>query len=137
MMAAIRRVIQRTWYFWYSVDAFHDNQTAKVPYWMDMLYDIRTELLRCAREGRCQSFENVMEEFVQAHLNKPYMEIVDRIFPSIGGEVEKSEAGTVSEVVHSRGRSRILLFSAVSCAIALFLLIVVVAFLVYRARVFK
>ena len=127
LMAAIRRVTQRTGYFWYSLDAFHDNQTAKVPYWMDMLHDMCTELLRCAREGQCQNFENVMEEFVHAHLNKPYMKIVDRVFPNIGGEVQKSEAGTMSEVVRPRGRSHILLFSAVGCAIALFLLIVVVA----------
>ena len=137
MMSAIRRVTQRTGYFWYSLNAFHDNQTAKVPYWMDMLHDMCTELLRCAREGQCQNFENVMEEFVHAHLNKPYMEIVDRVFPNIGGEVEKSEAGTMSEVVRPRGRSHILLFSAVGCAIALFLLIVVLAFLVYRVRVLK
>lgn len=137
LMAAIRRVTQRTGYFWYSLDAFHDNQTAKVPYWMDMLHDMCTELLRCAREGQCQNFENVMEEFVHAHLNKPYMKIVDRVFPNIGGEVEKSEAGTMSEVVRPRGRSHILLFSALGCAIALFLLIVVVAFLVYRVRVLK
>ena len=68
-----------------------------------------------------------MEEFVHAHLNKPYMKTVDRVFPNIGGEVEKSEAGTMSEVVLPRRRSYILLFSAVGCAIALFLLIVVVA----------
>ena len=78
-----------------------------------------------------------MEEFVHAHLNKPYMKIADRVFPNIWVEVEKSEAGTMSEVVRPRGRSHILLFSAVGCAIALFLLIVVVAFLVYRVRVLK
>ena len=49
--------------------------------------------------------------------------------------MEKLEAGTMSEVVRPRGRSHILLFSAVGCAIALFLLIVVVAFLVCRVRV--
>ena len=137
LMAAIRRVTQRTGYFWYSLDAFHDNQTAKVPHWMDMLHDMCTELLRCAREGQCQSFENVMEEFVHAHLNKSYMEKVDRTFPNIGGDVEKSEAGTISEVVRPRGRNHILIFSAVGCAIALFLLIVVMAILVYRLRVLK
>ena len=78
----------------------------------------------------CQNFENMQEEFVHAHLNKPYMKIVDRVFLSllnIGGEVEKLEAGTMSEVVRPRGRSHILLFSAVGYAIALFLLIVVLA----------
>ena len=137
LMAAIRRVTKRTGFFWYSLDNFHDNQTAKVPYWRDMLHDMCTELLRCAREGQCQEFENVMEEFVHAHLNKPYMEIVDRLFPNIGGDVEKSEAGTVSEVVRPRGGNHVLIFSAVGCAIALFLLIVVVVFLVYRLRVLK
>ena len=137
LMAAIRRVTKRTGFFWYSLNNFHDNQTAKVPYWRNMLHDLCTELLRCARQGQCQEFENVMEEFVHAHLNKPYMEIVDRLFPNIGGDVEKSGAGTVSEVVRPRGGNHILIFSAVGCAIALFLLIVVVVFLVYRLRVLK
>ena len=137
LMAAIRRVTQRTGYFWYSLDVFHDNKTAKVPYWMDMLHDMCTELLTCAREGQCQEFENVMEEFVHAHLNKPYMVIVDRVFPNIGGDVEKSEAGTVSEVVRPQGKSNIFLFSAVGCAVALLLLIVILAALMYRLRVLK
>lgn len=137
LMAAIRRVTQRTGYFWYSLDVFHDNKTAKVPYWMDMLHDMCTELLRCAREGQCQEFENVMEEFVHAHLNKPYMVIVDRVFPNIGGDVEKSEAGTVSEVVRPREKSNILLFSVVGCAIALLLFIVILAALMYRLRILK
>ena len=135
LMTAIRRVTQRTGYFWYSIANFHDNQTAKVPYWRDMLNDMCTELLRCAREGQCQKFENVMEEFVHAHLNKPYMEIVERVFPNIGGDVEKSEAGTVSEVVRPREKSNILLFSVVGCAIALLLLIVILAALMYRLRI--
>ena len=135
LMTAIRRVTQRTGYFWYSIANFHDNQTAKVPYWRDMLHDMCTELLRCAREGQCQKFENVMEEFVHAHLNKPYMEIVERVFPNIGGDVEKSEAGTVSEVVRPREKSNILLFSVVGCAIALLLLIVILAALMYRLRI--
>ena len=137
LMAAIRRVTQRTGYFWYSLDVFHDNKTAKVPYWMDMLHDMCTELLRCAREGQCQEFENVIEEFVHAHLNKPYMEIVDRVFPNIGGDVEKSEAGTVSEVVRPRERSNLLLFSVVGCSLALLLLIVILAALMYRLRIVK
>lgn len=137
LMAAIRRATQRTGYFWYSLDVFHDNKTAKVPYWRDMLHDMCTEMLRCAREGQCQEFENVMEEFVHTHLNKPYMVIVDRVFPNIGGDVEKSEAGTVSEVVRPQGKSNIFLFSAVGCAVALLLLIVILAALMYRLRVLK
>ena len=137
LMTAIRRVTQRTGYFWYSIANFHDNQTATVPYWRDMLHDMCTELLRCAREGQCQKFENVMEEFVHAHLNKPYMEIVECVFPNIGGDVEKSEAGTMSEVVRPREKSNILLFSVVGCAIALLLLIVIMAVLLYRLRVLK
>ena len=137
LMAAIRRVTQRTGFFWYSIDVFHDNQTAKVPYWRDMLHDMCTEMLRCAREGQCQEFENVMEEFVHAHLNKPYMEIVERVFPNIGGDLEKSEAGTVSEVVRPREKSNILLFSVVGCALALLLLIVILAAFMYRRRIVK
>ena len=120
-LAAIRRVTQRTGYFWYSLSDCAQSY--------------------CDAHARdCQNFKNVKEEFLHAHLNKPYMKIVDRVFLSllnIGGDVEKLEAGTMSEVVRPRGRSHILLFSAVGCAIALFLLIVVVAFLVCRVRVLK
>ena len=134
LITAIRRVTKRTGYFWYSSDAFHDNQAAKVPYWMDMLPEMCTELLRCAREGQCQKFENVMEELVHEHLNKTYVVIVDRVFPNMGGDVKTSEAGTISEVVRPRGRSHIVIFSAVGCAVALVLVIVVIAVLLHRVR---
>lgn len=139
LIAAIRRVTYRTGYFWYSSDAFYDNKTAKVPHWMDMLHDMCTEMLRCAREGQCQKFENLVEEFVHAHLNKTYMAIVDRVFPNIGGDVEKSEAGTISEVVRPRGRSHIIgvVFSAVGVAVALALVIVIIAFPFRRKRFIK
>ena len=135
LMAAIRRVTDRTGYFWYSSDAFYDNETAKVPFWTDMLHEMCTELLRCAREGRCQEFENVMVEFVHAHLSQKYLAIVERAFPNIGGDVEKSEAGTITEVVRSHGRSHTVLISAASCAMAMVLIIIVVAALVNRRRV--
>ena len=124
LMAAIRRVTQLTGYFWYSIANFHNNETAKVPYWKDMLHDMCIELLRCTHEGQCQEFENIIEEFVHAHINKPYMEIVEHVFPNIGGDVEKSEAGTVSEVVRTRGRSHVLcsLTSAMLYSIALTLM---------------
>ena len=137
LSAAIRRVTQLTGYFWYSITNFHGNETAKVRYWKDMLHGMCTELLRCAREDQCQEFENLIEEFVHAHLNKPYMKIVDRVFPNIGGDVEKSEAGTVSEVVRPQGRCHILIFSTACCAIPLFLLIVNLAALMYCLRVLK
>ena len=97
LMAAIRRVTSRTGYFWYLSDAFLDNDEANVPKWADMLPGMCTEMLRCAREGECKKFENIVEEFVHEHLNKKYVLIVERVFPNLGGDANK--AGTVSEVV--------------------------------------
>lgn len=135
LMAAIRRVTDRTGYFWYSSDAFYDNETAKVPFWMDMLHEMCTELLRCAREGRCKELENVMVEFVHAHLSRKYLAIVEHAFPNIGGDVEKSEAGTITEVVRSHGRSHTVLISAAGSAMAMVLIVTVGAVLVNHRRV--
>ena len=135
LMAAIRRVTTRTGYFWYFNDAFYDNETARVPQWENMLHDVCTELLRCAREGQCQTFEKVMEEFVHEHMNPRYRMIVDHTFPNIGGDVVKSETGTITELVRSQEKSNSLLPLAVGGAIAMGLIIMTAAFLVYRARV--
>ena len=135
LMAAIRRVTSRTGYFWYFSDAFFNNETARVPEWKNMLHDMCTELLRCAREGQCQKFEKIMEEFVHEHLNPKYRVIVDHMFPNIGGDVEKSETGTITELVRPQEKSNPLLFLVVGSAVAMVLIILAAAFLVRRARV--
>ncbi|XP_068727704.1 uncharacterized protein [Montipora capricornis] len=135
LIAAIRRVTNRTGYFWYLSDAFHDNQTAKVPRWIDMLLDICTELLRCTREGECQKFEKIMEEFVHEHLNRKYVVMVESAFPNMGGDVDKDETGTITEVVREKGTNNVVLFSAVGCAVAGLLIAVVASVLLYRMRV--
>ncbi|XP_067033979.1 uncharacterized protein [Acropora muricata] len=135
LIAAIRRVTSRTGYFWYFSDAFFNNETARVPEWKNMLHDMCTELLRCAREGQCQKFEKVVNEFVNEHMNPKYRAIVDHMFPNIGGDVEKSETGTITELVRPQEKSNPLLFVAVGSAIAIVLIIVAAAFLVRRARV--
>ena len=111
-MAAIRRVTSRTGYFWYLSDAFHDNNAGKVPKWADMLPGMCTEMLRCAREGECQKFEKVVEEFVHEHLNKKYVLIVERVFPNLGGDANKD--GTVSQVVRQDDKTNIILISSLS-----------------------
>lgn len=135
LMAAIRRVTSRTGYFWYFSDAYFNNETARVPEWKNMLHDMCTQLLRCAREGQCQRFEKVVEEFVHEHLNPKYRVIVDHMFPNIGGDVERSETGTITELVRPQKKSNALLFLAVGSAIAIVLIIVAAAFFVRRARV--
>ncbi|XP_044173936.1 uncharacterized protein LOC114966619 [Acropora millepora] len=135
LIAAIRRVTSRTGYFWYFSDAFFNNETARVPEWKNMLHDMCTELLRCAREGQCQKFEKVVNEFVNEHMNPKYRAIVDHMFPNIGGDVEKSETGTITELVRLQEKSNALLFVAVGSAISIVLIIVAAAFLVRRARV--
>lgn len=109
VMAAIRRVTDRTGFFWYISDAFHDNKTAQVPFWEDLLYEMCLDLLQCAREGRCQEFENVVAQFVLEHVNEKYAAIVKQEFPNFGGDVENKESGTITEVVRAH-RSRTLNF---------------------------
>ena len=134
LMAAIRRVTDRTGFFWYFSDAFHDNKTAHIPQWMDMLHEMCLELLSCARDGKCQQFEKVMAEFVREHVNKKYVYIVDVVFPNMGGDVSKEEAGTISETVRPKETRSILLISAVGSAIVGFLLVLLVAAILYRKR---
>ena len=134
LMAAIRRVTDRTGFFWYFSDAFHDNKTAHIPQWMDMLHEMCLELLSCARDGKCQQFEKVMAEFVREHVNKKYVYIVDVVFPNMGGDVSKEEAGTISETVRPKGMSSLLLISAVGSAIVGFLLVLLVAAILYRKK---
>ena len=134
LMAAIRRVTDRTGFFWYFSDAFHDNKTAHTPQWTEMLHDMCLELLNCARDGKCQQFENVMAEFVREHVNKKYVYIVDVVFPNIGGDVSKEEAGTISETVRPKEMSSLLLISAVGSAIVGFLLVLLVAAILYRKK---
>ena len=134
LMGAIRRVTDRTGFFWYFSDAFHDNKTAHIPQWMDMLHEMCLELLSCARDGKCQQFEKVMAEFVREHVNKKYVYIVDVVFPNMGGDVSKEEAGTISETVRPKETRSILLISAVGSAIVGFLLVLLVAAILYRKR---
>ena len=100
-----------------------------------MLHDMCIELLLCAREGQCQKFEKVVEEFVHEHMNPKYRVIVEDIFPNIVGDVEKSESGTISEMVLPQKKTHTLLFLTVGSTIAIVLIILAAAFLVRRARV--
>ena len=137
LMSAVRRVANRTGYFWFDTSAYHDNNTAMVPHWFDQLHQICQELLLCAREGRCQGFENVMKEFVRGHLNKNYAAEVERVFPNMGGDVDKEQAGTMTEVVREQENSHILLFSVAGSAMVVLLLIAAVAAFLYRTRMVK
>ena len=134
LMAAIRRVTDRTGFFWYFSDVFHDNSTAHIPKWMDTLHEMCLELLSCARDGKCQQFENVMAEFVREHVNKRYVGIVEVVFPNMGGDVSKEEAGTITETVRPKGMRSIMLMSAVGSAIVGFLLVVLIATILYRKK---
>ena len=74
-----------------------------------------------------------MTEFVHEHLNKEYMVVVERVFPNMGGDVSKHQAGTITEVVRLQESSQIVLFSVFSSAMVA-LLILAIGFLLYRAR---
>ena len=136
LMSAIRRFTNRAGNFWYDLKSYHDNETAVVPRWADQLPAICRELLLCSREDRCQEFENVIKDFVQGHVNKEYVEIVERVFPNMGGDVTKQQAGTITEVVRPQKTSHIVLFSVVGSAMVT-LLIIAVAILIYRALMMK
>ena len=75
-----------------------------------------------------------MAEFVHGHLNKEYVEVVERVFPNMGGDVSKKQAGTITEVVRLQESNQIMLFSVFGSAMVT-LLIIAVAILLYRARV--
>ena len=134
LMSAIRRFANRTGYFWFDTSVYHDNDTAMVPHWLDQLHQICNQLLLCSRQDRCQALENVMAEFVHGHLNKEYVEVVERVFPNMGGDVSKKQAGTITEVVRLQESNQIMLFSVFGSAMVT-LLIIAVAILLYRARV--
>ena len=134
LMSAIRRFANRTGYFWFDTSVYHVNDTAKVPHWFDHLHEICHQLLLCARHDRCQALENVMADFVHGHLNKEYVEIVERAFPNMGGDVSKHQAGTITEMVRRQESSHIVLFSVFGSAMVT-LLIIAVAVLLYRVRV--
>ena len=79
-----------------------------------------------------------MEEFVHQHLNKKYVKVVDQVFPNMGGDVNKEQAGTITEVVRPKENSHIVLFAAVGSAMVVVLAIAVaVAVSVYRGRMMK
>ncbi len=130
LIAAIRRVTSRTGYFWYLSDAFLDNNVAKVPKWADMLPNMCTEMLRCAREGECQRFEKIVEEFVHEHLNKKYVLIVERVFPNLGGDPRKD--GTVSQVVRQDDETNIILISTLSVIAVMVIVIAVLTYCLLR-----
>ena len=134
LMSAIRRFTNRTGYFWFDTSVYHDNDTAMVPHWLDQLHQICHQLLLCSRQDQCQAFENVMAEFVHGHLNREYVEVVERVFPNMGGDVNKQQAGTITEVVRVQETSQTVLFSVTGSAMVT-LLIIAVAVLLYRARV--
>ena len=137
LAAAIRRVVNRTGNFWFDMSAYHDNDTAMVPHWFDQLHQICHELLRCARQDRCQRFEAVMEEFVRDHLNKKYVKVVKREFPNMGGDVNKHQAGTITEVVRSQHEgSHLIVFVTLGSAMVV-LMIIAVGILLYHTRMTK
>jgi len=137
VIAAVRRFTNQAGNFWYDLNSYHDNEIAVVPRWVDQLPTMCREVLLCSREDKCQALENVMNEFVHDHLNKEYVEVVERAFPNMGSDVNKQQTGTISEVVRVQKSSHIVLFSVVGSAIRVVLLIIAVAVLVYRARMMK
>ena len=137
LIASIRRVANRTGYFWFDLSAYHNNDTAMVPYWGRQLPAICRGFLRCAREDQCQEFETVMERFVHEYLNKEYVEIVERVFPNMGGDVNKEQTGTITEVARpEKKRNFLVLFCALGSAM-LVVMIIVAAILMYRRRMTK
>ncbi|PFX19938.1 uncharacterized protein LOC111337528 [Stylophora pistillata] len=134
LITAIRRVANRTGYFWFDLSAYHDNDSAMVPYWGMQLSAICRSFMQCAREDHCQEFEIIMERFVHEYLNKEYVEIVERVFPNIGGEVSKEQRRTFTEVARpEKKKNYLLLFTAVGSA--LFALVIIVAvILLYRGQ---
>ena len=133
LIAAVRQAMLLTDNFWYSLNVYHDNETAGVLDWSD--HDVCSELLRCTREGhaQCQTFEEVMETFVREHLNKKHAKNVEQAFP----DMSDNDAGTITELHDTADRSRALLLSSIGTAMVLTGLILVVGLLMYYRRMGK
>lgn len=135
LIGAIRRITARTGNFWFDLNAYHDNDTASVPRWVDQLPALCEELLHCAKKGECQKFEFVTEKFVHEHLNTKFVKTVDRAFPNLGGNIKKSESGTMSEVVRSKDQSYYtIMFSAIGGFVLVLLILIAIFFVRRRSR---
>ncbi|KAL9971244.1 hypothetical protein ACROYT_G023747 [Oculina patagonica] len=129
LIAAIRQAILLTENFWYSLNAYHANETKAMPDLSDQIRDICNEILQCKRDHhtQCQTFEEVMEKFMRKHLPKGHMK--DIRIPNMGGDDV--------EVVRKEGRNRMLLLSSIGVAMVMIGLILVVGLLIYRKRMVK
>lgn len=135
LITSIRNITSRTGNFWYNLASYNDNDTSTVPHWFDQLPTLCTELLRCSRKGECEKFENVTKRFVHEHLRREFVEVVERTFPNLGGDVEKSESGTISEFVRTKRppQEDKVVISAIGGSVAV-VLIIVLAIVTYRYR---
>lgn len=129
LIAAIRQAILLTENFWYSLNAYHANETKAMPDLSDQIHDICSEILQCKRDphAQCQTFEEVMEKFVRKHLPKGHVK--DIHIPNLGGDDV--------EGVHKEGRNRKLLLSSIGVAMVMIGLILVVGLLIFRKRMVK
>ena len=125
LMSAIPKVSNQTGYFLFDTPGYHDNGTARLLHWFDKLQEICRQLLLCARDGQCNSFEVMMETFDHKHQNKGYVDIAEGVFSNMSGDVEK-QGRTVTEVVVEHSRNHSVPFIAVGCAIGALLVIAVV-----------
>ena len=87
-------------------------------------------MMKCAREGECQSFEEIVEEFVHEHLNKKCVLIVERVFPNLGGDANKD--GTVSQVVRQDDKTNFILISTLSVSTVMLIVITVLTYCLLR-----
>lgn len=126
VMSAIRRVSNHTGYFWFDTTGNHDNDTINVPHWFHKLHEICRELLLCARDGQCKSFEVMMETFAHEHQNKGYVEVVERVFSNMSSDVEKQKGQTITDVVVQHSGNHTVPFIAVGCATGVLLVIAVI-----------
>ena len=102
-----------------------------------MLHEMCLGLLSCARDGKCQQFESWMAEFIREHVNQKYLAIVKDVFPNMGGDVTKEEAGTITETVRPKGMKCIMFVAAVGSAIVGFMFGLFVAAIPYRKKYFE
>ena len=133
LIAAVHQAMLLTDNFWYSLNEYHDNETARLKDWSD--HDICSELVQCTRKGhaQCTTFEEVMERFVREHLNKKHLKNVEQIFP----DMSDNDTDDITEV-HGKGRrNRMLLLSSIGTAMVMMGLTLVVGLLIYYRRMAK
>ena len=142
IMAAIRRIAEKTGYFWFDLAVYYNNKEDAVynSSFIEALPELCNETLQCSKYQSCERFEKVAFNFVTLHLNQSKLDIVQNAFPNIGNFDPSLHGGTLSATVGGFSialsvedpRSPISIITITIVVIITLLLVAWVAFILYR-----